>query len=382
MTTIAKPQFDEVLIRQELAALGVNVEQGPIQFEELTHNRLNQITEGVWRVRAGGFEAVLKTVVNRPGGDIHWQPSTTPTAWNYWRREAEVYSTGLNASYSQCGLRGPRTLQVVERDHATVAIWMEAVQGNAGPQIDDLLLSELSYRLGQAQGAWSVESRPLPPWASRHFLRDYTESKSLGWALLDSDDGWSRHLVAKCFPNELREGANRLHRDREWLLAVMEECPRTFAHLDVWPNNVIFADNGDHVLVDWAFAGDGALGEDIGNLIPDAVFDRFVRAERMSALADLALERYLEGLSDAGWNGDERLVRLAFHASAVKYDWLVPLSLERADQQQLDYGGLDPVDPEDRYRERGLAMLELVRWAEEARRMLRRTPSLLPGVDL
>jgi hypothetical protein len=55
---------------------------------------------------------------------------------------------------------------------------------------------------------------------------------------------------------------------------------------------------------------------------------------------------------------------------AVKYDWLVPLSLERADQQQLDYGGLDPLDPEDRYRERGLAMLELVRRAEEPRRML------------
>lgn len=372
--------FDELVARQELAALGVDAEEVTLEFEELTHNRLNQITDGVWRVRAGRFEAVLKTVVNRPGTDTHWQPSTLPTAWNYWRREAEVYSSGLNASYSDAGLRGPRTLQVVERDDATVAIWMEAVQGTSGAEMDDRLMDELSYRLGRAQGAWRVEGRPLPPWASRHFLRDYIGSKPVGWALLDSDECWRRPLVAKCFPKELREGANRLHRDREWLLAVMEQAPRTCAHLDVWPNNVVFADDGDHVLVDWAFVGDGALGEDVGNLVPDAVFDRFVRAERLPALAAHALERYLDGLGDAGWDGDERLVRLAFHASAVKYDWLVPLLLERADQEQFDYGGVDPVDPADRYRERGSALLELTRWAEEARRIVRATPSLLPGV--
>ena len=377
MVTVTEPQFDELLARQELAALGVNAEGLQVEFEELTHNRLNQVTDGVWRVRVGTFEAVLKTVVNRPGGDIHWQPSTEPTAWNYWRREAEVYSSGLNASYGQAGLRGPRTLRVVERDRASVAIWMEAVQGSHGSQINDFLLSELSYRLGRAQGAWNVEGRPLPPWASKRFLREYTGSKTLGWALLDSDEAWSQPLVARCFPKELREGANRLHRDRDWLLAVMEHSPRTFGHLDVWPNNVIFADDGDHVLVDWAFVGDGALGEDVGNLVPDAVLDRFVRAERLPALANLSLERYLDGLSDAGWNGDERLVRLAFYASAVKYDWLVPLLLARADQEQLDYGGLDPVDPEDRYRERGIAMVELTRWADEARRILHRTPLLL-----
>ena len=380
MATAEQSEPDDSVLRQELAAIGVDADVDAVELVELTHNRLNQITEGVWQVRVGEFQAVLKTIVNRPGGDSEWQPSTVPTAWNYWRREAEVYSSGLNATYSDSGLRGPRTLHVSARDDSTVAIWMEAVQGTPGAQIDDDLIGELSYRLGRAQGAWRAAGRPLPSWASKRFLRDYIGSKRLGWELLESDDGWSQPLIAKCFPKGLREGANRLRRDREWLLAIMEQTPRTCAHLDVWPNNVLVADDGDLVLVDWAFVGDGALGEDVGNLVPDAVFDRFVPAERLSALASVALTRYLDGLGDAGWNGDERLVRLAFYASAVKYDWLVPLLLERADQQQYDYGGLDPVDPEERYRERGAALLELTSWADQARRILRQAPSLLPGV--
>ena len=53
----------------------------------------------------------------------------------------------------------------------------------------------------------------------------------------------------------------------------MERLPRAVCHLDVWPNNIIRRAAGEIVLVDWAFAGDGALGEDIGNLVPDCVFD-------------------------------------------------------------------------------------------------------------
>ena len=41
----------------------------------------------------------------------------------------------------------------------------------------------------------------------------------------------------------------------------------------MWPNNLIRRPSGEVVLLDWAFTGDGALGEDVGNLIPDSVLD-------------------------------------------------------------------------------------------------------------
>ena len=57
-------------------------------------------------------------------------------------------------------------------------------------------------------------------------------------------------------------------------------------------------------------------------------------------------------------------------ASAIKYDWLVPLMLERAaDERQLDYGRKWEVSAERRYAERGATLAFLARWADEARRL-------------
>ncbi|MFD1658790.1 hypothetical protein ACFSL4_11360 [Streptomyces caeni] len=78
-------------------------------------------------------------------------------------------------------------------------------------------------------------------------------------------------------------------------------------------------------MFDWAFAGDGALGEDIGNCVPGSVIDLFVPAARLPGLAAAVYDAYLHGLRAGGWRGDERLVRLGVCASAVKYDWLTAL---------------------------------------------------------
>jgi thiamine kinase-like enzyme len=162
----------------------------------------------------------------------------------------------------------------------------------------------------------------------------------------------------------------RLHAERERFLAVMESLPRTLCHLDVWPHNMFARDDVRTALVDWAFVGDGALGEDVGNLIPDSVFDLFQPADRLTELDELVYGSYVEGVRAAGWSGDERLVRLAVCASAVKYDWLVPLMLGQATaEEHADYGGVGAVSSARRYRERGATFAFLAEWAEEAREL-------------
>lgn len=112
--------------------------------------------------------------------------------------------------------------------------------------------------------------------------------------------------------------------DRVLLLAALDRVPRTLCHLDFWPRN-LFDDDGVTVAVDWAFVGLGAVGEDAGNLVPDAVFDGFLPPERIDELHDLVWAEYLGGLRDAGWTGEERDARLGFClGAALKYVWVRP----------------------------------------------------------
>jgi thiamine kinase-like enzyme len=186
------------------------------------------------------------------------------------------------------------------------------------------------------------------------------------WALLDDDAAWSQPLIRKHFPAGLRDGLVRLHGRREALLGVMERLPRTVCHLDVWHRNLVRRADGEIAFLDWAFAGDGAVGEDIGNLILNWLvpYDELVELDRRLTGA------YLSGLREAGWSGDERLVRIGICASAVKYDWLTAYCLERASaDEHLDYGGGRHVDPDSKFAEHATALALCAAWADEAKRL-------------
>jgi len=336
---------------------------GPVAAASLTHNPKNGVTAGVWAVSAGDRTAVLKVLTRTKNATGRWAASDDPRHWNYWLREADVYDSGLAQTWQPYGIRAPRLLARVQRADGDVALWLEHVRGEPGTGWPLARHIEHARRLGAAQGAASV---PHEPWFTRRFLRQYVGSNTLGEELLDDDEAWQQPLVRDHFPAGLRHEMVRLHHDREWFLDVMEALPRVFSHLDQWPANVR-SQGPDSVLFDWAFAGDGALGEDLGNYLPDSVFDLFVPAGDLPGYAARAYDAYLHGLRSSGSRVDERLVRLGMCASVVKYDWLTAAMLARAGEVQRDYGGERAVSAELRYRERGLALGFLAGWAAEAR---------------
>lgn len=341
------------------------------EFTPLTHNPRNGVTAGVWRVAAGGRSAVLKLLTRAKDTTETWAASEDPRHWNFWRREAHVYEEGVARVWQPWGITAPDLLASVERPDGDVALWLEDVRdGEPATAWPVARHARHAERLGAAHGRALADGVVLDrPWLSRRFLRDYTSGQTVGRELLDDDTAWQQPLVRDHFPDGLRERMVRLHDEREWFLRTMESLPRVFSHLDQWPANLV-SRHGESVLLDWAFAGDGALGEDIGNYIPDTVFDLFLPAARLPELATAMYEAYVRGLRAGGWQGDERLVRLGVCASAVKYDWLTTLMLSRAsDERQLDYGGGRTVEAERRYRERGVVLAFLADWADEARRL-------------
>jgi hypothetical protein len=338
----------------------------PDDVERLTHSVVATVTGGVFRVHAGDRRAIVKVVAPRSADPA--DASRDPRSFRYWRREPELLGAPVLHLYHEAGLRPPALLAAVERAPETIALWEEDVSGLRGDAWAVATFEDAARRLGYAQGVLAA-SAPEHPGLSRGFLRDYLAEKaqSVPYGLLAGADAWAQPAVRRGFPAGLDGPLARLHAEQPRFLGWMEAAPRTLAHLDVWPLN-LFAVGDGYALVDWAFAGDGALGEDAGNLVFDAVLDLLHPSALLPDLDVAVLRGYVEGLNDAGWDGDERWVRLAMCASAVKYDWLAPAMLRRAGEPDLvGYGGQRVEDVERLFAERGRALAFIADRAEEAR---------------
>lgn len=336
-----------------------------VTLRRLLHSTRTSVTRGVWRVTSGNGSAVLKVL--SPGtADASWAGSRNPEAARYWKREALFYEAGLFKEYADAGFRTPSLLARFERSNGDIALWLEDIDGIPATTWEIERFASASRLLGRAQGAFLVDGTiPQNGWLSRNFLQDYLDSWEVDWSLLESDAAWTAPLIADLFPARLRDDLLRLHRERATFVSWLQRLPRTLCHLDLWPSNM-FATADATVLIDWAFVGDGAVGEDIGNLIPDSVFDLWLPSAQLRELDRAVFDSYLEGLREAGWEADERLVRLGTCAGAIKYAWLGPYMLSLATQQHhVAYGR--EVSSETLYRERGVALEFLCEWAEEAR---------------
>jgi Phosphotransferase enzyme family len=238
-----------------------------------------------------------------------------------------AYRSGFAATvYADAGLGAPRLLAAVEPRPGLVGLWLEDVPGLPGARWPVGLLASFAERLGRAQAGWAGRD-PGHPWLSRRWLRQYVASKPIREPV-----PWDDPLAAAAWPAEVRAGLARLWARRGELLAMAEALPQTTCHLDLWPMNLIARGGPDDelVLLDWAFAGAGAVGEDVGNLIPDSVADGLVDPGLLPEIEATVTAGYLAGLWAGGWRGQDRQVRRAIAVTgAAKYCWLAPRMLQR-----------------------------------------------------
>src|SRR4029453_10956732 len=187
-------------------------------------------------------------------------------------------------------------------------------------------LADVARRLGAAQAAWA--GRPLPhPWLSRRWLRQYVASKPVAEPVR-----WDDPRAAAAWSRAARAGLRRRWERRGELLDLDEALPQTTCHLDVWPMNLIAREGpgAEVVLLDWAFAGAGAVGEDVGNLIPDSVGGGLIDPALLPEIDTAVTDGYLAGLRAGGWRGRDGEVRRAIAVTgAAKYCWLAPRMLQR-----------------------------------------------------
>jgi hypothetical protein len=345
---------------------------GSVVTGELAHNRW--LSPGVWEVRTGtGERAVLKySRSDRSRGQTPWDAHWTardgdPRRWTYWCREPLAYQEHLADAYADSGITAPACLGA-QVDDTEAVLLLEWADGIPGEDWHVELFAPAAAALGRAQARYLTGGLlPDPGWLSRNFLREYSSEKPVDYGLLDDDDAWQHPVARATFPAGLRDGVRYVHAHAQQLYRISESLPRTLCHLDFWPKNLFRRPDGQIVLIDWSFLGAGAIGEDIGNIVPDSVLDHFLAADDLPALEDAVYAGYLGGLHDAGWRGDERLVRLGMWSSSVKYDWLGPLTLAQVGQEkQYRYGGGGEIDATFKFTERGRVLLNNSRWARQA----------------
>ncbi len=297
-----------------------------VESELIFSEVIASATVGIWRFASEGRSAVLKVLRHGEGGSPNWRSGEDVGHWYYWRREALAYSSGL-LDHLAGPLRAPRCLGVFERPDNSVGIWMEDLAAGTPAAAWDLArYRSASHALGVAQGASVAAGEEPPSWVARGWLRQYVERRQPFLAILDDSVAWDQPLVAAHLPAQTRSTVLAIWEARDELLGEVEAAPRCLCHNDLHPGNM-FSLGDDPVVIDWAFAGWGHLGEDAANLIFDAVWDFFVPPQQLQQLQQAVTEGYLEGLVSSGFAGDTGQVRRCVAAfAAVKFFW-IPLAM-------------------------------------------------------
>lgn len=285
------------------------------------HLQLHSVTGGVFRVRGEGFSLVIKIVKRGIDADPDalWVAGVEPSHRNYWKREWLAYSSGMLDTLPG-ELRAPRTLLATEQADDECWIWMEDVEGRPGAdwQIDDY--DSVGFDLATTQAAYASGRSVLPPdaWLSQHWLRGWVDTLAHKIGGLDDDSQWGEHWQAPMAA--LAPRVRDLWGAREELLAIVETAPQTVVHCDFWPANLVAADDGTTVAIDWSQVGIGSIAQDLDQLTLDPVWMLVLPDASLDDLEAHVLPGYQSGLRASGFDVDEQLLRQWYAAAAsVRY---------------------------------------------------------------
>lgn len=277
---------------------------------------------GVWRVTGSAatdtslvpFALILKG----------WRAADAEdtTAWDWSQREIRAGASGLLDDLPG-GITAPRCLGEVTGPDSTTWAWMTPMPDDAPTAWDLDHFALVARRLGRFNGAY-LAGTPLPEadWLSRQWTRKWTEAAC---EAIDQFDRYLEHpLVANTFPPARRRAVERLFAERHRWFDAIDALPQTFCHLDAFPRNIFLRPGLDGdlrpSLIDWSFAGIAAVGEELASLVSSSVLFGEAEGIPIDALDETVFAAYIEGLRDAGWHGDERLVRMGATGSlAMRY---------------------------------------------------------------
>ena len=239
----------------------------------------------------------------------------------YWRREAICAQMDLGRRLPM-NLRAPRFLGSTAINAGEHWLWFEYLPDHSRWTMTDY------YQAAWFLGEWqSGSQRPVPayPWLSRNWLASWTNGPlSRIFNHFEQVNGYKHPLLTSYFTPEELSACRELWANRQCTLSLLRRLPPTLCHFDAHRGNLAWCED-QLVLLDWAFVGYGARGEELAAFVGATLLLDHVPLEIAAELEEVALKGYLGGLRNGGWQGDEQVIKRVYRLTmALRY---APISL-------------------------------------------------------
>jgi hypothetical protein len=308
----------------------------------------NATTRGLFRIsgiaRLGSGKTTSWRLVLKVVGDTDlFGPGYChePTDWNYWKREALAFESGLLDGWA-----GPlwpiRALAVDEVSAEEAWIWLQSCgDGEVKEKWSLDRLASTAHDLGAVAAQWAATppDRDQHPWLDHRWVDGWVATaRKLGADHAAGHDGcWIsgplREVVSVSAPGRVAT----LMASAGPLQERLASLPPTLAHHDAQWSNAFSAQEAGlgqgTVLIDWSYLGLAPVGTDLGLSVGWNVLNGAVDSRRAQAHDRSATDAYLRGLREHGWAGSPDAVRFARAASAslaavtllaAQASWLCP----------------------------------------------------------
>jgi hypothetical protein len=290
------------------------------QVEPLQHTPYIETTGGLYCFHGLGKDhsgtQVWRVVLKKVNNPMPWGQNELEIG--YWKRELLIYQSGL-LNTLQSPAVAPRCYDVTMHVDGGW-IWLEHITESV-PKQWSMEHYQLAARLLGLMGGAFLCGKPLPdyPWLNHNFFHRFLAEGEY-WALImdpqAENNAWQNQRVQALFPESIKlRILNILSRKNEYANA-NERLPRVLCHFDLHRRNMKLRknlqDQMELVLVDWSVSGIGAAGNDLGELVAMSTWLFDADPSTLSILDSICLDSYLAGLREAGWSGDEQLIRLGY----------------------------------------------------------------------
>lgn len=259
----------------------------------------------------------------------------------YWKREALAYQSGLLHNLPGGHITAPACYEVCERPDGSIWLWLEDIQDDIGNPWPVEHYAVVARHLGQFNGAYLAgRAFPCEPCVTQNWLRKYVEHSA---AMIEFIRSNPYHPVIQ----HMFSGSGVAQILAIWdecgpILETLEKLPQVFCHQDAFKRN-LFARKGQTIAIDWGYMGIAPVGTDLVPLVAGSLTLYEVPVERVKEMDRICFDGYLQGLRDAGWNGDPKLVRTGYavgclmrYPIAATVGELLPALMDKESRSKLE----------------------------------------------